>query len=77
MKYDGHVKLTRQALEKIKYNCPVAGDICKAPMFSTAERLWLSDENTSNASDNYSSAIVNYLFHNLTPAISSIHIYAQ
>ncbi|MCF6259481.1 MAG: hypothetical protein L3J98_04850 [Gammaproteobacteria bacterium] len=44
MKYDGHVKITRKAMEKLKNNCPISTGICNAPMFEKARRVWLSDE---------------------------------
>jgi len=67
MKYDGHVKLTRKALEKLKNNCPLSTSVCNAPMFAKAEQIWLTNKDKSNPTDNYSSAIVNYIIHNLTP----------
>lgn len=69
MKYDGHVKITRKAIEKLRNDCPISTGICSAPMFKTAKRFWLSDGNTSNATDNYSSAILNYITHSITPDV--------
>lgn len=59
MKYDGHVKLTRRAIEKVKNNCPMVGGVCGAPMFKKVPRVWIENSKTSNATDNYSAGFVN------------------
>jgi len=69
MKYDGHVKLTKKAIEKLKNSCPISTGICNAPMFDNARRVWLGDDDKSNATDNYSAAIFNYISHSITPDI--------
>lgn len=69
MKYDGHVKLTAKALEKFKQNCPIATNVCNAPMFKDTIRVWLDDKDTSNSADNYSSGVLNYAIHSITPDI--------
>ncbi len=67
MKFDGHVKLTSQAVLKMKQKCPVTTGSCSAPMFQDDMRAWFGDGQTSKPSDNYTSAILNYITNAVTP----------
>ena len=66
MKYDGHVKLTRAAIDQLQANCPDAS-ACNTPLFDTTFRIWMGDSEASNALDNYSAAFVNYVGYSLMP----------
>ena len=67
MKYDGHVKLTLQAISRMKKQCPVNTGSCSAPMFEDDFRMWFGDKNKSTPVDNYTSAIFNYILNGVTP----------
>lgn len=69
MKFDGHIKLTAAALEKLKSNCPTLADGCNAPMFGEDARIWLGDDEASTVADNYSALVVNFSGHLLAPDI--------
>lgn len=70
MKFDGHVKLTLAAVQKVKQNCPAAQATCRAPMFRSERfRIWFGDARQSTPVDNYSAAIVNYTGHALAPDV--------
>lgn len=61
MKFDGHVKLTNKAIALVKQNCLFSSAACNMPIFDEKSRVWINDKKTSNTTDNYTAAIVNYL----------------
>lgn len=67
MKFDGHVKLTMEALRLVALNCP-APESCRSPVLvRSIARIWLGHNEKSTSFDNYSAAVVNYLGYMLTP----------
>lgn len=67
MKFDGHVKLTMEALRIVGLNCPDPRS-CRSPILARSiARIWLGHSEKSTSFDNYSAAVVNYLGHMLTP----------
>ncbi|VAW64582.1 hypothetical protein MNBD_GAMMA09-948 [hydrothermal vent metagenome] len=67
MKFDGHVKLTAKAITRMKIKCPVTTGSCNAPMFKDDFRLWFGDSKQSTPTDNYTSAVFNYISNAITP----------
>ncbi|VAW60977.1 hypothetical protein MNBD_GAMMA10-489 [hydrothermal vent metagenome] len=68
MKFDGHVKLTNQAIERMKMTCPgFYAASCSALMFEDDFRIWPGSEENSTPTDNYTSAIFNYITNAITP----------